>query len=232
MLPEIDIPGQDKINKKSIAFVGMGGLGCAASTYCVLSGFGKVEIFDFDLVEESNLQRQTLFNLEDISKNKALVAKKKLESLNPLIKLSAHKTKITKKNIDSLLKNSDIILDCSDNFETRKIVNNFCFEHSKILISGSSIGWQGQLACLDLRKNSNPCYECIFEDLEDEDLSCRESAIASPLVGIIGSLMAVEAIKGAIEKNFHSSFIDFDGLNGEFKKINIKKNPNCKKCKI
>ena len=104
--------------------------------------------------------------------------------------------------------------------------------HSKILISGSSIGWQGQLACLDLRKNSNPCYECIFEDLEDEDLSCRESAIASPLVGIIGSLMAVEAIKGAIEKNFHSSFIDFDGLNGEFKKINIKKNPNCKKCKI
>ena len=110
--------------------------------------------------------------------------------------------------------------------------NMFGVKHNKILISGSSIAWKGQLGCFDLRDATNSCYECLFEDLENEDLSCRESAIASPLVGAIGSIMAIEVIKATIEKNFESYFMIFDSLKGIFKRVDIHKNPGCRICRI
>ena len=232
MLPEIDIEGQKKINDMSLAFIGMGGLGCSASIYSVLSGFGKIKIIDFDFVEASNLQRQILFDENDLSKNKASVSVEKLSPLNPFVEFTAYEEKVDSANIKHLLMDSEIILDCSDNFETRKIVNRYCVKHKKILISGSSISWKGQLGCFDLRDTNNPCYECLFENLENEDLSCRESAIASPLVGAIGSLMAIEVIKATIETNFESYFMVFDSLKGIFKKVDIRKNQDCRSCKI
>ena len=232
MLPEIDIEGQEKINDMSLAFIGMGGLGCSASLYSALSGFGKIKIIDFDFVEASNLQRQILFDENDLSKNKATTSVKKLSQLNPFVELKGLEEKVDSANIKHLLKDSEIILDCSDNFETRKIVNKYCVKHNKILISGSSIAWKGQLGCFDLRDATNSCYECLFEDLENEDLSCRESAIASPLVGAIGSLMAIEVIKATIEKNFESYFMIFDSLKGIFKRVDIHKNPQCRICRI
>ena len=171
MLPEIDIAGQEKINDMSLAFIGMGGLGCSASIYSALSGFGKIKIIDFDFVEASNLQRQILFDENDLSKNKATTSVKKLSQLNPFVELTGLEEKVDSANIKHLLKDSEIILDCSDNFETRKIVNRYCVKHKKILISGSSISWKGQLGCFDLRDTNNPCYECLFENLENEDLS-------------------------------------------------------------
>lgn len=232
MLPEIDIEGQKKINNMSLAFIGMGGLGCSASVYSTLSGFGKIKIVDFDTIEASNLQRQILFDDNDLSKNKAVTSVKKLSQLNPFVELMGLEEKIDSVNIKQILSDSEIILDCSDNFETRKIVNRYCIKHKKILISGSSIAWKGQLGCFDLRDANNSCYECLFEDLENEDLSCRESAVASPLVGAIGSLMAIEVMKATIEKNFESYFMIFDSLKGIFKKVAIHKNPECRVCRI
>lgn len=232
MLPEIDIEGQEKINNMSLAFIGMGGLGCSASIFSTLSGFGKIKIIDFDFIETSNLQRQILFDEKDLSKNKATTSVEKLSQLNPFVELIGLEEKIDVGNVKNLLAESEIILDCSDNFETRKIVNRYCVKYKKILISGSSLAWKGQLGCFDLRDNNNPCYECLFEDLDNEDLSCRESAIASPLVGVIGSLMAIEVIKATIQKNFKTYFMVIDSLNGIFKKIKVHKNPKCKTCKI
>jgi len=145
MLPEIDIVGQEKLANSSIGIIGLGGLGSPCSIYLAASGIGTMNLFDDDNVELSNLQRQIIFDSSDIGAKKNLIAKKKLLNLNENIICNSFSERITKKNITKLLKDSDFVIDCSDNFETRKIINEYCFKNDKDLISGACIGWKGQI---------------------------------------------------------------------------------------
>ena len=231
MLPEIDIEGQRKISSAKVAIIGLGGLGCSASIFLTSSGVGELCLVDDDVIDLSNLQRQILFSESDVDKGKILAAKESLSSLNKDIKLIAQNLKITASNIDKTLNKFDYVLDCTDNFDTRKIVNSYCFKTKKILISGSSQGWKGQFFKLNFHHQESPCYECFFEDLSGEDLSCRESSIFSPLVGIVGSFMASELLKEIVSiEKFKPELIEIDLKSNKFKRLNLKKNEYCKLC--
>ena len=232
MLPEIDIIGQEKLANSSIGIIGLGGLGSPCSIYLAASGIGTMNLFDDDNVELSNLQRQIIFNSSDVGAKKNLIAKKKLLNLNENIICNSFSERITKKNITKLLKDSNFVIDCSDNFETRKIINEYCFKNDKDLISGACIGWKGQIFNFNFSSSNSSCYECLFEEIEEEDLSCRESSIFSPLAGLIGTFLAIEIIKNILEiNNSKENFIEIDSLTNEIQKREINKNPFCKICK-
>jgi adenylyltransferase/sulfurtransferase len=182
-------------------------------------------------VELSNLQRQIIFNSADLGEEKSLVAKDKLLNLNENIICNSHTERVNENNINDLLEGSDCVIDCSDNFETRKAINKYCFETKKNLISGACVGWQGQIFIFRFSRKDSPCYECLFEGIEEEDLSCRESSIFSPLAGLIGTYLAIEAIKNILELNYsEDNFIEINSLNNEIKKRKIIKNSFCKIC--
>ena len=232
MLPEIDIVGQEKLANSSIGIIGLGGLGSPCSIYLAASGIGTMNLFDDDNVELSNLQRQIIFDSSDVGAKKNLIAKKKLLNLNENIICNSFSERITKKNITKLLKDSDFVIDCSDNFETRKIINEYCFKNDKDLISGACIGWKGQIFNFNFSSSNSSCYECLFEEIEEEDLSCRESSIFSPLAGLVGTFLAIEIIKNILEiNNSKENFIEIDSLTNEIQKRVIEKNPFCKICK-
>jgi len=231
MLPEIDIDGQKSISSSRIAVVGLGGLGCSASVYLTASGIGELNLIDNDFIDLTNLQRQILFSEVDLNKKKVEIAEKKLLSLNDSVKVSSKNIRLDNSNIDEILEGSELILDCTDNFETRKAINAYCLNEKKILISGSSQGWKGQFFTLDFRNENSPCYQCFFEDLNSEDLSCRESSIFSPLVGIIGSFMASELIKKVVSiGELKSEMIEIDLMQNKFNRLNLRKNKNCLLC--
>lgn len=232
MLPEIDIVGQEKLANSSIGIIGLGGLGSPCSIYLAASGIGTMNLFDDDNVELSNLQRQIIFDSSDVGAKKNLIAKKKLLNLNENIICNSFSERINKKNITKLLKDSDFVIDCSDNFETRKIINEYCFKNDKDLISGACIGWKGQIFNFNFSSSNSSCYECLFEEIEEEDLSCRESSIFSPLAGLVGTFLAIEIIKNILEiNNSKENFIEIDSLTNVIQKRVIEKNPFCKICK-
>jgi len=231
MLPEIDIIGQEKLAESSIAIIGLGGLGSPSSIYLAASGIGVLNLFDDDFVELSNLQRQIIFDSSDIGERKNLAAKKKLLNLNENIVCNSFSERISEANIDDCLENSEYVIDCSDNFETRKIINEYCFRTKKDLISGACIGWKGQIFNFKFSSSESPCYECLFEGLDEEDLSCRESSIFSPLAGLIGTFLAIETIKNILKLN-HSeeNFLEINSLTNEIKKRKMVINSFCKIC--
>jgi len=231
MLPEIDIIGQEKLANSKVSIIGLGGLGSPCSIYMAASGVGNLNLFDDDKVELSNLQRQIIFNSADLGEEKSSVAKDKLLNLNENIICNSHTERVNENNINDLLEGSDCVIDCSDNFETRKAINKYCFETKKSLISGACVGWQGQIFIFRFSCEDSPCYECLFEGIEEEDLSCRESSIFSPLAGLIGTYLAIEAIKNILELNYsEDNFIEINSLNNEIKKRKIIKNSFCKIC--
>ena len=231
MLPEIDIIGQEKLANSKVSIIGLGGLGSPCSIYMAASGVGNLNLFDDDKVELSNLQRQIIFNSADLGEEKSSVAKDKLLNLNENIICNSHTQRVNENNINDLLEGSDCVIDCSDNFETRKAINKYCFETKKSLISGACVGWQGQIFILRFSCEDSPCYECLFEGIKEEDLSCRESSIFSPLAGLIGTYLAIEAIKNILELNYsEDNFIEINSLNNEIKKRKIIKNSFCKIC--
>ena len=231
MLPEIDIIGQEKLSNSKVSIIGLGGLGSPCSIYMAASGVGNLNLFDDDKVELSNLQRQIIFNSSDLGEKKSSVAKDKLLNLNENIICNSFTERVNENNINDLLESSDCVIDCSDNFETRKAINKYCFETKKSLISGACVGWQGQIFIFRFSREDSPCYECLFEGIDEEDLSCRESSIFSPLAGLIGTYLAIEAIKNILELNYsEDNFIEINSLNNEIKKRKITKNSFCKIC--
>ena len=221
MLVDIGVEGQKLLKNSTFTIIGVGGLGCACSQYLVASGIGNLNLFDPDQVDLSNLQRQILFREEDLNAFKVDAA------VTSLLRL---KQSFERNNVPDEITKSEIIIDCSDNFETRRFINNYCFKNKIPLISGSCIQWKGQLMKFDFQ-NDSACYECLFEDTSSEDLSCTESAIFSPIVGIIGSMLASESIK-TITKISKSCqiFQDYDFKDNLSREISFKKNNLCKIC--
>ena len=235
LLPEIEYSGQEKLLKSHCLVIGAGGLGSPVSNYLASSGIGKITICDFDDVDISNLQRQILHSDESIGINKALSARKFLNKVNPEIIITPIEKKLNIEQMTDIAKEVDVIIDCSDNFETRYALNKIAFCLKKPLISGAAIKFDGQISVFDFREKSSPCYECLFPDTNnEEELRCADHGVFSPMVGIIGSTQAAEAIKIILDVgvSLMGRLLLLDSKDMTWKTIKIVKDKGCKVCSI
>ncbi len=236
LIEKIGIKGQEKIKKSSVILIGCGGLGTSAAQYLTMTGIGRIKIVDPEKVELSNLNRQTLLLEEDIGIKKTEAIIKTLKKINPCAKLDIVNTKVQKNNIDQLLGNYKIVLDCTDNFKSRYLINQFCFKNKKFLVSAALQNFDVQaFALAPWKGRNNPCYECIFPKINiNNQLNCDEMGIVAPVAGLGGVLQAILTINiilGTDSKIFRE-FLTFDCFNRNFKKIRISKNSHCKICKF
>jgi len=195
MLEDFDVEGQMRVNQSRVLIVGAGGLGCPAAMYLAASGVSHLVIADDDVVELSNLQRQIAHNSADIGKEKVLSLAETLRDINPRIQVDAVQARLCGELLIQQVQAADVVLDCSDNFTTRLAINRACVLHKKPLVSGAAIRSEGQVSVFNLRVES-PCYACLYGEQDaQENLTCSDSGVLSPVVGIIGAMQAAEALK-------------------------------------
>ena len=234
MLREIGGQGQSKLRNAKVLVIGAGGLGSPVLSYLSAAGVGTIGVIDDDLVSLSNLQRQVLFDEDHLDYPKVFAVKDKIKKLNPFIDILPFNRRLTTLEAELLFIEFDLIVDGSDNFSTRQVVNLACVKLNKPLVSGAISQWEGQVSIFNETKNS-ACYACIFpiEPADGLAPNCAEGGVMGALPGIIGSVMASEVIKKITGAgvNLTNKLMIFDALNNEFSKINIKKNINCKICK-
>ena len=237
LLNDIGGIGQKKLLSAKVLVVGAGGLGSPVLYYLAASGIGNIGIIDHDQVDISNLQRQILYSTNDIKRKKATRAKEKLISLNPDINVKVYTDKLNVNNINNVIKDYDFIADGSDNFETRFILNDNCFSQKKVLISGAVQGFEGYISTFNFNdKISSPCYRCIFPEPPPDDIveNCSTAGILGSVAGVVGSIQATEIVKEILEigDSLTGWLIIFDGINSEFRKIKVRKDPKCSTCNI
>lgn len=228
ILKKIGISGQKKIISSSVLVIGVGGLGCPLITYLASSGVGKIGVVDYDKVEISNLNRQTLFGINDLGKFKVNQAKKNINKLNKKIKISVFNKKLTSKNIGNIAKKFAIICDCTDNFSSRYLINDYCQKNKKILISAAISKFDGHLLKFNFTKKG-PCYRCYMPEMPDSENNCQTEGIFSPVAGIMGSLQASEVLKSILnyKNDLASQILILDDLKTEFRKLKISINKKC-----
>ena len=228
ILKKIGVAGQKKIFSSRVLIVGLGGLGCPLLTYLAASGVGEIGIVDFDKVEISNLNRQTIFSPADIGKFKVSVAKKMIRKLNNRIKIIPFQKKLNKTNIKKIFRKFEIVCDGTDNFDTRYLINDYCMKNKKILISSAISKFDGQLMKFNFKKKG-PCYRCFMPEKPNSDNNCQTEGIFSPVAGIMGSLQANEVIKTILSTRdiLTGNIVIFDALKTEFRKLRISINPKC-----
>jgi len=233
ILKKIGIVGQKKISSARVLVVGVGGLGCPLALYLANTGIGKVGLVDDDKVELSNLNRQIIFNNADVGKFKVVQAKRTLKKINKKIKVITYKNRLSKKNIEKILKNFDIICDCSDNFTTRYLLNDYSLKNKKILISAAISKFEAHIFNFNFKKKI-PCYRCFMPEIPDWENKCDVDGILPTVAGIAGTLQANEVVKSILDKNNElvGKMIVFNTLNLNFRKIKLTKNSSCiKYCK-
>ena len=228
ILKKVGIAGQVKIKKAKVLIIGIGGLGCPLLTYLASSGINNIGIVDHDKVELGNLNRQILFNTSDLGKYKVIQAKSKVIKIYKKIKIKTFKKKISTKNINSILKDYNIICDGTDNFETRYLINDYCKSKKKILISGAISKFDGHLFKFDFKKKI-PCFRCFMPDLPIRDNNCETEGIFSPVAGILGSLQANEVLKTVLnlKDDLNNNFLVFNSLKMTLRRVKINKDPKC-----
>ena len=236
LMNQIGGKGQLSIINSSVLVIGCGGLGTSAISYLAMAGIGKIGIVDFDKVSLSNLNRQSLFTEKDIGRLKVDVVEEKVKLINSDINLIKKNTRITASNLPNLLKNFKIVLDCTDNFKSRYIINNFCHKYRKILISAALFNFEVQLFTFKSweRKAKFPCYNCIFPNIKQMNGmgNCSELGIIANVAGLGGILQASMVLNLILKpKNyFYKEFLIYDCSTTTQKKIFIKKNTNCIVC--
>lgn len=233
LLSEVDYNGQQKLLSSHVLIIGAGGLGSPASIYLAASGIGKITICDYDDVDVSNLQRQILHQDYSINQNKAISARNFLNKVNPNIKIIAVKEKLNAEQVTDLVKDVDVILDCSDNFQTRYSLNKIACSQKIPLVSGAAIKFDGQICVFDFQDNTTPCYQCLFPDSStDEELRCSDHGVLSPVVGVIGTIQAVETIKLLLNIGGSSrgKLLIYDAKNMHWSEMYFKKDPQCVIC--
>ncbi|MGM0481567.1 MAG: HesA/MoeB/ThiF family protein [Pseudomonadota bacterium] len=231
VLPAIDLEGQECLLNSHVVVVGAGGLGCATLPYLAASGIGELSVFDHDHVELSNLQRQPLYREQDVGQLKAVAAMARLKELNSALRINCCAEKANPESLNRLPTRAAVIVDCSDNLSTRNQLNQFCHQHKIPLVSGAAIRFEGQIMAFSMQRDS-ACYQCLSLLFGEQDLSCAESGVASPLVGVIGAMQALETIKllsGAGAPLFNAMLM-YDALASEWQRFNIAKHPRCPVC--
>jgi len=235
LLNEIAYEGQEKLCQSHALIIGAGGLGSPVALYLAAAGVGKLTICDFDKVELSNLQRQVIHSTEVLNMNKATSAKKSIAALNPEIEVIAIEKKSSESELQALIEQADVVIDCSDNFKTRYLLNQLCVTQKKPLISGAAIGFEGQITVYDQRSDLSPCYHCLFPETDAEasnEMRCAEHGVFAPLVGMIGTTQAAEAIKVILNlgQSLEGRLLMLDALSMQWHSIKIKRDKHCKVC--
>jgi molybdopterin/thiamine biosynthesis adenylyltransferase len=213
--------------------VGAGGLGCPAALYLAASGVGRLTLADPDKVDLTNLQRQILYRTDSVGAAKVEAARAALSALNPDVKIIPLQKRIEEKDLQSLLTDVDVVLDCSDNFATRHALNRACVQFKKPLVSGAAIRFDAQVAMFDLRRPDAPCYACLYpEDGEIEEVQCSTMGVFAPLAGMVGAMQAMEALKlltGAGE-TLNGRLLLLDARQSEWRTVRVKRDPACAIC--
>ncbi len=234
MLPDIDVSGQKKLRKSKVLILGIGGLGSPVALYLTASGIGTLFLADDDNVDISNLQRQIIHSQETLGMNKARSAQLALKKLDPMLKTNLIQHRMSYTELMDLISSVNLVVDCSDNFETRYLVNEVCWKNKKPLISGAAIRWEGHVSMYDSSDPESPCYRCLYphHDRDGEILNCSENGVASPLVGVIGTIQAMEAIKvlSGVGESLVGKVMYYDAKHNDWKKFNLTRTPNCPVC--
>ena len=231
LLPQIDIHGQEKLFQANVLIIGLGGLGSPAALYLAAAGAGHLTLVDFDNVELSNLQRQIIHNTHDLGRSKVESAREHLLALNPDIKVTMINKRLADNKLIAYTTKADVVLDASDNFTTRFALNQACVKTSTPLVSGAAIRMEAQISVFNQTPEC-PCYRCLYKDEQEPDESCSQTGILAPLVGIIGSIQATEAIKiiTGIGETLKNRVLILDALNMLWRTIKLNKDPNCPTC--
>jgi len=226
------VEGQQRLRSAAALIVGAGGLGCPAALYLAASGFGRLIIADPDKVDLTNLQRQILYRTDSVGAQKVEAAKKTLAAFNPEVDVQILSKKLQQQELEQVVPNCDVVLDCSDNFATRHAVNRACVKHRKPLVSGAAMRFDAQLMVFDLSKPNSPCYSCLFpEDAEVEEVQCSVMGVFAPLTGVIGAMQAMEAIKLVVGIGEPlKGLLVFDSKKTEWRSARVKKDPACPVC--
>ena len=230
-LEQVGILGQRRIADGTALLIGAGGIGCASAAYLASSGVGHILIADFDTVDETNLGRQILYAPEDVGGRKAEVAATRLRKLNPEIKVTAITNRLQGDDLKQAVKSSDVVLDGCDNFATRFELNDVCVSSGRRLISGAAIRLEGQLAVFGPNFDSSPCYRCLYAEADESLDSCAGNGVLAPVPGVIGTMMAVEALKYFAGIASDTSLLRlYDAASAEFRTVKILKREDCPAC--
>ena len=234
MLPEVDAEGQERLAAAHALIIGLGGLGSPAAMYLAAAGLGRLTLVDHDRVELSNLQRQIIHATADIGRDKVDSAARTLGELNPLVAVGTVDHALEGEALAEAVRAADVVLDCSDNLTTRLALNAACVRERRILVAGAAIRWEGQLMVVRPDRPEAPCYRCLYRSEEDTAETCAQSGVLSPLLGVIGSLQAVEAIKQVLGLGDGPAgrLLLFDALRLEWQAVDLPKNPQCPVCAV
>ena len=232
MLADVDIDGQERWLASKVLIIGLGGLGSPVALYLAAAGVGELVLVDDDQVDLSNLQRQIVHTTARIGMNKVDSAAQMLRDVNPDIKIVTRAERLDEAALQALVAQVDLVLDCTDNFSTRFAVNRACVDHQKPLVSGAAIRMEGQIAVFQPGVEGSPCYQCLYTEGDDETLTCSESGVLSPLVGIIGSMQALEALKvlANIGTSLTGRLLLLDAKHMEWRSLKLKADPTCPVC--
>lgn len=232
MLKSVDFDGQEKLKASRVLIVGLGGLGCAASQYLASGGVGHLTLVDFDTVSLSNLQRQILHTDSTIGEPKVFSAQKRLAQINPNITIECINAELSDQEWQLQISQHDLVLDCTDNVNIRNILNLHCFQKKKPLVSGSAIRFEGQVSVFTYAENE-PCYQCLSALFGENVLSCVEAGVIAPIVGVVGSLQALETIKVLLNigQTLSGKLLMIDGLNFSVREMKLPKQPTCPTCR-
>lgn len=232
ILKAFDFEGQEALKQSSILILGAGGLGCASSQYLATAGIGKLTLIDDDKVELSNLQRQVLHHDADIGKLKVESAAQALKELNPALEIVTVAKRLNDEALLSLVQAHDLVLDASDNVDTRNQLNRLCYQTKTPLVSGAAIRMEGQVSVFTYQDESEPCYQCLSALFGSNALSCVEAGVMAPVVGIIGAVQAMEAIKviAGLGKPIQGKILMLDAMTMSWREMKLMKQPHCPTC--
>jgi adenylyltransferase/sulfurtransferase len=236
LLNEIGVEGQTRIRAASMLVIGAGGLGSPAAFYLASAGVGRIVLVDGDAVDLTNLQRQILHTTDRIGTMKAESGRTTLAAINPDVEVRAVTRRAGADDLGSLVREATVVLDCSDNFATRHALNRACVAHSRPLVSGAAIRFDGQLAVFDRRRADAPCYECLFPAGDAEDELCSVMGVFAPLTGIVGTMQAAEALKlvagenSGLGESMHGRLLLIDALTMNLHTVHVARDPQCAVC--
>ena len=227
ILKDVGVIGQKKIIKSKVLIIGMGGLGCPVAEFLARAGVGSIGIIDSDNVDLSNIHRQSLYDINDLKKSKVVAAKKKLKKINSGIKVRSYKIRLNKINYNKIIKEYDYIVDGSDNFKTKFLINDFCKVSKKFLVSGAISKFDGHVFTFDFKNKNTPCIRSFFQEdkISDDILNCEYEGILGTVAGIIGTIQANEILKKILNigKNLNGYILILDLLNLNFRKVKLNK---------
>jgi adenylyltransferase/sulfurtransferase len=232
LLQQVDIDGQLRLKQSRALIVGLGGLGSPVALYLAAAGVGELHLADFDTVDLTNLQRQIIHDSPSVGQSKVDSAMARLTAINPEITLVPHRTALDEDSLAAAVQSVDLVLDCSDNFTIREAVNAACVAAGKPLVSGAAIRLEGQLSVFDPRRAESPCYHCLYGHGSESELTCSEAGVIGPLVGLVGSLQALEALKllAGFGEPMVGRLLLIDALGTRFRELKVKRDPGCSVC--